>query len=462
MSAYDSAPTDSNKVGIFFAPTDVINNDIINSVANLNFDNYLGDPRDKLELNYRGLDYVADNYWKKYTSPNNFWDYIRLIKYYDHSLYPQLRKMIPARTKADIGLLIEPNIFERPKVIMGKDPDIRTPYYSSSINIGNMVDGLIQITASYNHDRNVVRSFNAYDADIRIYSYETGSMISSSGANLLYEASSSEARDRFLERSLWQRLSRADKYYSNVTMSFGDTISGSREVLQPMITGSRIYGRNQKLMSLYSSSLSASLEIAYSSSYYNVDLDNLVEHNTALFNRTYGGVKNIVKTTADRKAPIEIIITAPTKLVTAKVGDSTLTTGEGIVPDFKEADDREDERDILHLKRKKKKLRGLKGLREAKFIVENIVETDADRKKKLREKRKAEGRPKRKIKRKAGTAKPKKTFVEDKKAKYTKGAERKETGTRQKRIEKPVYKKKITPPAKQSGKGRRRGPKGRK
>ena len=56
VSAYDSAPTDSNKVGIFFAPTDVINNDIINSVANLNFDNYLGDPRDKTELNYRGLD----------------------------------------------------------------------------------------------------------------------------------------------------------------------------------------------------------------------------------------------------------------------------------------------------------------------------------------------------------------------------------------------------------------------
>ena len=113
-----------------------------------------------------------------------------------------------------------------------------------------------------------------------------------------------------------------------------------------MVSGSRIYGRNQKLMSFYSSSLSASLEIAYSSSYYNVDLDNLVEHNTALFNRTYGGSKNVVKTSADRKSPVEVIITAPTKLVTTKTGDSTLTTGEGIVSDFKEADDREDVRDI--------------------------------------------------------------------------------------------------------------------
>ena len=75
-------------------PTDVINNDIINSVGNLNFEDYLGDPRDKDKLSYNGLNYVADNYWKKYTAPNNFWDYIRLIKYYDQSLYPQLRKMI--------------------------------------------------------------------------------------------------------------------------------------------------------------------------------------------------------------------------------------------------------------------------------------------------------------------------------------------------------------------------------
>ena len=39
-SAYDTAPSDSNKVGIWFAPTDVINNDIINSVGNLNFEDY--------------------------------------------------------------------------------------------------------------------------------------------------------------------------------------------------------------------------------------------------------------------------------------------------------------------------------------------------------------------------------------------------------------------------------------
>ena len=291
-------------------------------------------------------------------------------------------------------------------------------------------------------------------------------------------------------------------------MSFGDTISGSREVLQPAVSGSRIYGRNQKLMSFYSSSLSASLEIAYSSSYYNVDLDNLVEHNTALFNRTYAGSKNVLKTSADHKSPVEVIITAPTKLVTTKTGDSTLTTGEGIVPDFKERDERKekrpvkltlpknltegfilgpkgelplfprmllDENDVLlpevveEIKKQEipiKKLRGLKGLKKAKMLMEEVIETDADMKKKLKEKRKAEGRPKRKTKRKAKTSKPrvepKKSLIENVRAKYKKGAERKEITPPQKRVKNPVYKKKVTPPTKKSDKRQRRGSKGRK
>ena len=46
LSSYDRAPLDSNKLGIFFAPSDVINEDIILSLADLDFGSYLGDPRD--------------------------------------------------------------------------------------------------------------------------------------------------------------------------------------------------------------------------------------------------------------------------------------------------------------------------------------------------------------------------------------------------------------------------------
>ena len=57
--------------------------------------------------------------------------------------------------------------------------------------------------------------------------------------------------------------------------------------------------------------------------------------------------------------------------------------------------------------------------------------------------------------------KPKRTLVEDIKAKHTKGVERKETKPLQKRTKNPVYKKKVTPQAKSHGKGKNYG-KGKK
>ena len=62
-----------------------------------------------------------NTYWQKYTTPNNFWDYIRLIRYYDTSVFDQLRRMIPARANASVGLLIEPNLLERRKEVIGHD-----------------------------------------------------------------------------------------------------------------------------------------------------------------------------------------------------------------------------------------------------------------------------------------------------------------------------------------------------
>ena len=82
-------------------------------------------------------------------------------------------------------------------------------------------------------------------------------MVSSSGENLLKEASGSEARDRFLEVSIWQRLNDNDKYYSDVAMSFGDTLEGVKGGKQEFISGSRVYGVNEKTSNFYTSSADA-------------------------------------------------------------------------------------------------------------------------------------------------------------------------------------------------------------
>ena len=331
VSAYDTAPNDSNKVGVFFAPTDVINTDIIESVADLNFDNFLGDPRDLQELEYRGLKNAADNYWKKYKSPNNFWDYIRLIKFYDQSLFGQIRKMIPARAKANLGILVEPNLFERNKVVIGKPPKFENFYYTSSIDIGT---DLITVSSSYNHDNNyTITNFNSYDGRIDMYSYESASSVYNiTGSVPTYEGSSSQFLDESYELSLWQRLKQPGNY-SNVTMSFGDF--KYFEAVQPSISGSVIRNNNKKEMKFYTTALSASIGNSFSSSFVNTDTDYLLEDTEARVRSYFAGVKNTPLTTIDGGPPIEITLTSPTRLVKTAPGESSLDTGEGTVARFK-------------------------------------------------------------------------------------------------------------------------------
>ena len=127
-------------------------------------------------------------------------------------MYPQLRKLIPARAKPDIGLLVEPNIFERPKVVRGKDPFAENRFYSSSINVGNIVDGSIVVTGSYNQGAPIT-NYDAYTGRIDIYSYETGSSVISSSGEKVFDDSALAALSKIyfitevigLERKYFER-----------------------------------------------------------------------------------------------------------------------------------------------------------------------------------------------------------------------------------------------------------------
>ena len=164
-------------------------------------------------------------------------------------------------------------------------------------------------------------------------------------------------------------------------MSFGDTLNGVKGGQQDIISGSRIYGVNQKTNNFFTSSADALIENQNSSSFENTDLDNFSHLFQGLRNSFYEGVKNNNKTTIDGKPVIEVIISAPTKLVTTEEGDSTLKTGDGIVPDFKEDDkDIEQLMETFEEKRKKiKKKKRKRGLMNMKVRPE----TDSDRRMKI-------------------------------------------------------------------------------
>ena len=92
------SPIDSNKLGIYFSPTDVINEDIVHSITDLSLDDLIGDPRDEFKYSYKTLGSLQRDYFKRYNSQtNNFFDYLRILSFYDSSVFTQVRQLLPSR-----------------------------------------------------------------------------------------------------------------------------------------------------------------------------------------------------------------------------------------------------------------------------------------------------------------------------------------------------------------------------
>ena len=109
----DTAPIDSNKLGLFFSPIKEINNDILKSIGQFELDEYIGDPEDRYNYEYNSLKKLRNYYFERYTL--NLYEYIQLVRYIDQSLFETLESLVPARAIVSSGLLIEPHLLERSK-----------------------------------------------------------------------------------------------------------------------------------------------------------------------------------------------------------------------------------------------------------------------------------------------------------------------------------------------------------
>ena len=128
-----------------FSPQNEINDDIAASYAN-NFDlgSYIGDPSKfevPAETSYLALNKESENYFQKYSSPYDWKDYIRLIKYFDSSLFKMIKDFTPARSSLASGIIIKQHLLERNK----HNPalvSISSHSYESTIpQIGNFEGG---------------------------------------------------------------------------------------------------------------------------------------------------------------------------------------------------------------------------------------------------------------------------------------------------------------------------------
>lgn len=132
-SSFDTAPLDSNKLGLFYSHADQINKDIFNHLGDVELDDYMGDPQDEFEQYYPELRYFSKEYWKKYSDRNDVNAYIRIFSQFDFSLFNQIRQLLPERVDEAMGLLIEPHALERSKVQVTRRPTITNPQYEALV-----------------------------------------------------------------------------------------------------------------------------------------------------------------------------------------------------------------------------------------------------------------------------------------------------------------------------------------
>lgn len=95
-------------------------------------DEFLGNPQNLYESDYSGLSTVVD-YITRDLDAYNVQDYVRLIKFFDNTVFKMVKDFIPARAVADTGVIIKPHLLQRSKA---KSPLLQgtRPEYSGSID----------------------------------------------------------------------------------------------------------------------------------------------------------------------------------------------------------------------------------------------------------------------------------------------------------------------------------------
>ena len=133
--ASSSYTRDINYLEVAFSPQNEINDDIASTLGYFNIGEFIGDPREiSQSLNtYPKLDALRDDYFKKYFSNYNVKDYIRLIKYFDNSLFKMIKDFTPVRTGVATGVVIKQHLLERNRYPIPQ-PSSSQHYITASID----------------------------------------------------------------------------------------------------------------------------------------------------------------------------------------------------------------------------------------------------------------------------------------------------------------------------------------
>ena len=130
---------DLHTIEVGFSPIDNIDNYIkANITGSFSIDEYIGDARNLYLNNYSGLEEVATTLLSGSLGATHHYDlqdYVKLIKFFDNTVFKMVKDFIPARAVADTGIIIKPNLLNRSKAKSVELTGTR-PEYTASIETG--------------------------------------------------------------------------------------------------------------------------------------------------------------------------------------------------------------------------------------------------------------------------------------------------------------------------------------
>ena len=150
---------------VSFSPTNQINDDIINSLGYFNIGDYIGDPREisSDSTSYPDLNVLRDNYFLKYTGNYDWNDFIRLIGFFDNSLFKLIKDFAPAKTSVAAGITIKQHLLERQKYPEPQASYINREFTGSIGSIPGLLDGQRIYTSSTPFESFPIYAFTGSD-----------------------------------------------------------------------------------------------------------------------------------------------------------------------------------------------------------------------------------------------------------------------------------------------------------
>jgi len=371
VSAFDFAPVDSNKLGVFFSPIEIINRDILFDIGGGDIDSFIANPDDQYKPEYSQLKDFREYFFKRYNGAFNYSLFIRTISRFDKSLFRQIKKMLPARAKSTVGFYIESHLLERNKQKVINKPVVSQRNFRDTIDVGSEQDGIITPKGSKRNfigefDKKLVTELFGSNINFRgtietklikeiesskrnfIGSFDTNLITDLSGENRKFVGFITSSKTDFDsdgnfirdDRNIFQQSSVYNKTILIPSKSgtvgqgeFNDQFFYSnlrpdqRQPVGSIITGSRKSTLRQTKKLFYSSSLSASLDqrlghlnghfFAYSQS---LEFAEFQDYKPGQDRIAFIGTKNTDETTIDGGPVIEVTTTNPNKLKVKKPG----------------------------------------------------------------------------------------------------------------------------------------------